>query len=82
MIAGANKGRFVTEAAKNFPIMAHFLGANPVLAVALRSQGVCVVGCALGATEGAVTFHTGTNDEASSTRIPDGGAHLIIKENV
>jgi FkbM family methyltransferase len=80
--AGANKGRFGTEAAKKFPITVHFLEANPVLAASLRSQGFCVVECALGAAEGSIAFNIGTNDEASSTRVPDGDAHLVIKEIV
>lgn len=80
---GANKGRFSAEIAAKYPVKVVSVEANPNLAFVLREKGFDVIGCALGGAEGSVAFHIGTNDEASSLRLPDGeDAHLVVRETV
>jgi len=80
---GANRGRFGAEIAAEFPVNVISVEANPCLAALFRQQGIEVVECVLGATDGSVEFNIGHNDEASSIRMPQtGNAHLTVKETV
>jgi FkbM family methyltransferase len=81
--AGTNKGRFVQAIGKQFPVSVMCLEANPRLARILKDQGFRVTECALGARDGVIQFNIGTNDEASSVRLPLGsGAHLKVKDRL
>jgi FkbM family methyltransferase len=80
---GANRGRFGSAIAAEFPVRVISIEANPILAALLKQKGIQVVECALGATDGSVDFNIGHNDEASSIRTPAArNAHLIVKETV
>jgi FkbM family methyltransferase len=80
---GANRGRFGSAIAAEFPVRIISIEANPILAALLRQKGIQVVECALGATDGSVDFNIGHNDEASSTRTAAAGnAQLVVKETV
>ena len=80
---GANKGRFSSEVAAKYPVKVISVEANPNLAHGLRLNGLTVVECAAGAADGVVEFHIGTNDEASSFRLPSGSnAHLVVEKTL
>jgi FkbM family methyltransferase len=81
--AGANRGRFGAEVSSNFPVRVIQIEPNPALADLLRQQGRNVIGCALGTQDGSTVLNIGTNDEASSIRLPAGeGSHLVVKASV
>ena len=53
------------------------------LAASLRTRGAQVIECALGCRDGSTTLHVGTNDEASSTCLPQfTDAHLIVTQSI
>lgn len=80
---GANKGRFSQAIEMQFPVSVMCVEANPELAQALKGLGLRVAECALGSTDGTTQFHVGTNDEASSVRMPLGsGVHLKVKDSL
>jgi FkbM family methyltransferase len=80
---GANKGRFSQEVAARFPVKVVSVEANPHLAEILRNKGLDVVECAVGGSERSVSFHIGTNDEASSLRLPSlADVHLVVMQTV
>jgi FkbM family methyltransferase len=80
---GANKGRFGRGILAVFPVRVVSVEANPKLAMLLRQQGIQVIECALGARDGPEHFNIGHNDEASSTRTPQGlNAHLVVRQTL